>query len=85
MAISKQELTGKLSDKQLAMIVEYEGAIDHYLEEKYNGESFQHPLFLDIYHKDRKVYKELVRRYEVVGWVIKHEDDQRDGDCVIMS
>ena len=84
MAISKQELTGKLSDKQLAMVNDFENAIDHYLEEKYNGGSFQHPLFLDVYNKDRKVYRELVRRYEAVGWVIKYESDRREGDCVIM-
>jgi len=39
----------------------------------------------DLFSKDGVIRDELARRYRVAGWVVKFEDDQRDGPWVSMS
>ena len=82
MAVSKAELTEKLTRDQKCELERLEQQFDKQLREDYFGGVVTINL-KDWPHKN--VRDELKRRYEKVGWKIKFESAQRDGELVTFN
>jgi sugar-specific transcriptional regulator TrmB len=79
MAVSKAELTEKLTRDQKRELEKLESQFDKKLREDYSGSEITIGL-KNLPHE--RVQEELKRRYKKAGWKIKFESEQRNGDWV---
>lgn len=77
--ISPADLAAELSAADQAALVVAERDIDLYLQSQYGNKP---EIWIAVKWSER-ICRELILRYESVGWRVRLEHDQRDGDALV--
>lgn len=81
-AIKKSELEAQLTALQKKEADEFEKIINHELSERWvPGEE----IWIDVPLMNKRALDEVITRFRAVGWNVRTEHDQRDGDSIVLS
>lgn len=80
MTIKPQE-TRELNEDEKEEVRRLEKSIDKRLMES----DSEYGITVDIQSTRPKVYKELIRMYDLAGWKVRYQSDQRDGDYLLFE
>ncbi len=84
MAVNPGELRNRVIEKNNAQMNRLEEQIDEFLEQGYAGDNVTMAVSL-FPNVSNYVLKEVMAKYELAGWKVEYQSDQRDGDYLCFS
>lgn len=84
MVVRPEELIDNLTPEQEQQVKELEEIIDSVLRKYWTPEGNLNHVSIP-FHPEEKVRSALIKLYRNAGWVMKFEDDQRDGNFVVVK
>lgn len=81
-AIKKSDLEAQLTAVQKKEADEFEMRINSELDDKWvPGKE----VWIDVPRMNKRALDEVITRFRAVGWDVRTEHDQRDGDSIVFS
>ena len=84
MVVGPKELEKKIEEIEKNAMAQLERQVDQYLEQNYQGEEILVPG--RIFEGVRSLtMSKLLRGYHFAGWLVRREDDQREGSYYVFT